>query len=145
MSESNYLRQTLLALSRRATVFRHNVGTGWVGQTGASGPGWVRILNPRPLNAGLTVGGSDIIGWVPVTITPEHVGQTLAVFLACETKGPRTPVTEQQLNFLLRVASDGGVAILAREGHDDAGRILDEAVTHEAFRGGVHGSMPGPR
>lgn len=145
MSESNFLRQTLLSLSRVATVFRHNVGEAWAGRTGATGPGWVRLLNPFRITYGLTVGGSDIIGWIPVTIQPEHVGQSVAVFLAVETKGARTEVTDAQLNFLKRLAADGGIAVLAREGHDDAGRIIAEITTGQTLGGRVYGSVPGPR
>ena len=59
---------------------------------------------------------SDLIGIVPVTITPEMVGQTLGVFLALEVKKPGwhlTPGDQRamaQLKFLELVRSVGGIA-----------------------------------
>lgn len=146
MTESNYMRRCLLQLSRVATVFRHNVGEAWAGRLGASGPGWVRLVNFQRIRYGLCVGGADIIGWVPITIKPEHVGLRVAVFLAVETKGERTPVTDQQINFLERLAADGGIAVLTREGvSDDLGGILEQAKEGQTLGGRVYGAVPRTR
>ncbi len=72
----------------------------------------------RLIRYGLVVGGSDLIGWTPVTITPAMVGQTLAVFTAVEAKTGRVPVTVEQRRFLDAVRSAGGVAIVARTMED---------------------------
>lgn len=146
MTESNYLRRCLLTLSRFATVFRHNVGEAWQGPTHASGPGWVRISHPQRVRYGLCVGGSDIIGWVPMTIRPEHVGQQVAVFLAVEVKAARTQATDQQIQFLQAVADAGGIAVLTREGDGrDLGAVLTEAKEGETIGGRIHGTLPSPR
>lgn len=71
-----------------------------------------------------TSGGSDKIGWTPVLVTPEHVGQTLAVFTAVEEKSLSYPtLTPDQRNFLDQVHRAGGLAYVARETKD--GPILN--------------------
>ncbi|MEM7046052.1 MAG: VRR-NUC domain-containing protein [Pseudomonadota bacterium] len=79
-----------------ARVFRNNVGV-------ATYPGGERV------RYGLCPGSSDLIGWMPVTITPEMVGKTVAVFLAVEVKGPRGRLSGAQENFLERVKKAGGI------------------------------------
>lgn len=72
---------------------------------------------------GLCPGSADLIGYTRVTITPEMVGQTVAVFAAVEVKAERGRPTEQQLAFLEHISSAGGRAGIARS-VDDANRIL---------------------
>jgi hypothetical protein len=62
---------------------------------------------------GLCVGSSDLIGWHSVTITPDMVGQTLAVFTAIEVKDKGRP-TPEQLTFIEVVRRAGGFAGIAR-------------------------------
>lgn len=122
-SESPLLRSIQIALSRLgARVLRNNVGTGWTGkvlrcvkQTQITVyPGDVVVCKARPLHAGLAVGSSDLIGWAPVTIRPEMVGKTLAVFMAVEVKAGRTQLTKEQSDFLEAVRAAGGIAVVAR-------------------------------
>lgn len=114
MSERALLNQILLAATRaRARLFRNNVGQGWVGTVVHRGPDTLTLHDPRPLQTGLCKGSSDMIGWRPVTITPDMVGQTLAVFCAVETKGERTKVTDEQRHFIEAVRAAGGRAGLA--------------------------------
>jgi hypothetical protein len=75
----------------------------------------VLIHDARPLHAGLCEGSSDLIGWTPVTITPDMVGTTIAVFTAVEVKTGRVRVTEAQTRFLDAVTAAGGIARVARE------------------------------
>lgn len=69
----------------------------------------------RMVRAGLEAeGASDLIGPVPVIITPEMVGLTLAVFTAAEVKKPGwTKPTDdrerQQEQFILTVRRMGGI------------------------------------
>lgn len=59
---------------------------------------------------GLCVGSSDVVGWTPVVIGPEHVGRTLAVWTAFECKVGRNTTTVEQGAFLAAVKAQGGIA-----------------------------------
>ena len=67
-------------------------------------------------------GPSDLIGWRSVTITPDMVGQTIAVFAAVEVKDKAQPTPEQE-RFIAEVQQAGGLAGVARS-VEDARRIL---------------------
>ena len=68
------------------------------------------------------VGSSDLIGWHSITITPDMVGQTVAVFAAVEVKD-RGRATKEQEAFISAVRAAGGLAGVARS-VDDARAIL---------------------
>jgi len=73
---------------------------------------------------------SDLIGLLPVVVRPEHVGQTLGVFLAVETKKPGWHLTKgdkrgkAQAAFLQSVRSFGGVGGFCCN-VDDFAKLLD--------------------
>lgn len=122
--ESNVQARAMLALSEGgAVVFRQNVGTAFAGVVLDRTATTLTLGNPRPLHAGLCEGSSDIIGWVPVEITPDMIGQTLAVFVAAEVKTPTGRTTEAQERFLAAVRSSGGVAGVVRS-EDEARALL---------------------
>jgi hypothetical protein len=111
MNETNIQQSIRLALSKTATkIFRNNQG-GYKDQTGR----WVTygVCNP---------GGSDLIGWTSITITPEMVGKKIAVFTAIEVKSATGKIRPEQQNFIDRVRLDGGMAGVARS-TDDAIQI----------------------
>ena len=118
MSESSRVIPAALVefTSRGARIFRNFVGGVWAGKKIAEGPDWVKIKGARHIAAGLRPGSSDLIGWTPVTVGPEHVGQTWAVFTAveCKTDSYKT-LTEDQINFLDQVVAAGGLGYVARE------------------------------
>ena len=117
MTEHDLLAAIRLRLSGLGCrMFRNNVARGWVGRVSQRGNGGVVVLHDaRPLHAGLCVGASDLIGWTPVRITPEMVGQTVAVFTAIEGKTPRMKVTPEQVTFLQAVSGGGGIGLEARD------------------------------
>jgi hypothetical protein len=93
----------LLSLSKgNKRLFRNNCG-GYKTDSG----GFVKygVANP---------GGSDIIGWTSRIITPDMVGEKIAVFTAIEVKAGRNKPTPQQQAFIDRVNADGGIAGIAR-------------------------------
>lgn len=116
-------------------LWRNNVGTAWTGKaeqvtaTNAFAigrtlkPGDVVVRQARPLHAGLCPGSADLIGYRTVTITPEHVGQTVAVFAAVEVKSATGRPTPEQTTWLQHVSAAGGRAGVARS-VEDAERIL---------------------
>lgn len=122
MNEANRMRSIMLGLSTPGVrLFRQNVGTGWTGDVTRLKDGAILIKNPRPLQAGLCKGSSDLIGWRSLTVTPEMVGQKIALFLAVEVKGERGRATDEQRKFIDRVRLDGGLAGIARTVEDAMG------------------------
>jgi hypothetical protein len=69
-------------------------------------------------------GGSDLIGFTQVVITPDMVGTTVAVFTAVEAKTGKLKPTKDQENFLAMVERKGGIAIWGR----DLAGILGKAL-----------------
>ena len=116
MSEKKLLNDIMKEHTREGgRIFRNNVGTGWVGKFKRRYEnGDVLVGNARPLHAGLCVGSSDLIGWIPVTITDGMVGKKLAVFTAVECKTARVPTTTHQKNFIKTVTNSGGVGFVCR-------------------------------
>jgi hypothetical protein len=126
-TEQNIQQQIRLALSKTGSrMFRNNTAMAWTGSRVIRGrygsmvlpEGSVLLLDARPLHAGLCVGSSDLIGWTPVTVTPDMVGQRLAVFTAIEVKTPKGKTSPEQTNFIDRVKIDGGIAGVARSAND---------------------------
>ncbi len=102
MKEGNILKRIQVALSNiGARVFRNQVGR-------------YLLVDGRYLQSGLVKGSSDLVGWHSVTITPAMVGRKIAVFVACEVKGPKTAVTPEQYIFIENVKRAGGIAFIAR-------------------------------
>lgn len=127
MSDHGFLTRILLAVGRGPVrLFRNNTGQGWVGKSTrisragpvVLSPGDVVIRNARPLHAGLTNGGSDLVGWVTVEITPAHVGRRLAVFAALEAKEGAGRLSAEQRAFLAAVEAAGGIAAEVRSIED---------------------------
>lgn len=101
MTEAELLRRILIRASERGMrLFRNQIGK-------------YLLADGRWLTSGLCVGSSDLIGWTPVVVTQEMVGQTLAVFTAIETKAKGKKATGAQNNFIGAVVHDGGIAKVA--------------------------------
>lgn len=119
------------ALAGRALIFRANVGKAWQSNEVVRvprqmpvviGPRDVLLKNARPFETGLPPGFADLFGLVAVEITPDMVGQKLAVFTALEVKdGAR--VSPLQRNFINAVNDNGGRAGVVRS-VDDAERLV---------------------
>lgn len=111
-----------------ARLFRQNTGMAWVGKVirgpGAYvlGPSDVLIRNARPFHAGHE-GMADLGGWVPVVITADMVGKTIAVYTQVEVKENSKP-TPAQLAWVKAVNAAGGRAGIARN-DEDLSTILD--------------------
>jgi hypothetical protein len=68
----------------------------------------------RPVQFGLARGSADLIGWKSVLITPEMVGQRVAVFTSIEVKTPTGRIKPVQRNWQSTVQDAGGIAGIAR-------------------------------
>ena len=112
MKEQEILKKFLLEYSKAGhRIWRNNVGTGWQGVCHWKGS-HLSIKHPRPLRAGLAEGSSDLIGLTRVKITPEMVGQTVAMFTALEVKTKKTPATWLQKNFIKTILKNGGIGAI---------------------------------
>jgi hypothetical protein len=106
VSEQSIQQHIRLTCSTGATrLFRNNTGT-------------LRDQHGRPVSFGLCKGSADLIGWRTVTITPEMVGQQVAVFTSIEVKTPTGRVKPEQQQWLDAVQSAGGIAGVARSVED---------------------------
>jgi hypothetical protein len=72
-------------------------------------------------------GGSDLIGYRSITITPDMVGRTVAVFTAIEVKTPTGRATPAQRHFIDHIRRAGGIAGIVRS-VADAQRILGDSA-----------------
>ncbi len=68
----------------------------------------------RPVQFGLARGSADLIGWRTVVVTPDMVGQRIAVFTSIEVKTPTGRLTPAQHAWLGVVRTAGGIAGVAR-------------------------------
>lgn len=78
----------------------------------------------RPVQFGLARGSADLIGWRTITVTPEMVGQRMAVFTSIEVKTATGRLTPAQRAWMGAVRSGGGIAGIARS-VADAVRLLE--------------------
>lgn len=118
MLEADFMRRCMKrATDMGARLFRMNVGVAWVGEVTKNRDGSITIRNPRPFKSGVP-GMSDLIGWAPVTITGDMVGETVAVYLAVETKSARGRASDEQKNFVAAVHRAGGRAGIAKTDAD---------------------------
>jgi hypothetical protein len=106
-------QQIRLALGSRSDLrlFRNNTGTLPDPRTG------------RPIRFGLAKGSADLIGLRTVTVTPDMVGQRLAVFTSIEVKTATGRLMSEQRNWLEMVRERGGIAGVVRS-VQDANEIL---------------------
>lgn len=112
-------------LAGKALIFRANIGQAWTGNKIDKLPGnKVVIHGARPFNTGLPAGFSDLFGLVSVTITPDMVGQKVAVFVAMEVKDEKKKPSDKQKNFLKAVNDNGGRSGVVRS-TEDAVRVLE--------------------
>jgi len=105
-SEQQIQRRIRLACGSGAVrLWRNNTGT-------------LRGQHGRPVSFGLAKGSSDLIGWTTRTITPEMVGQQVAVFTSIEVKTATGRVRPEQRQWIDAVQAAGGIAGVARSVED---------------------------
>ena len=125
-NESVSQQQIQLAMARMgALMYRNNVGA-YQDEAGR----WVRYgLANSSAQMNAQIKSSDLIGGVPITIQPHHVGQTFAILTAIECKRPGWHLTpgdkrgQAQKRFIDLVVGIGGFAGFAT-GPDDLAGIL---------------------
>ena len=113
-----------IALSNEAYVqnkIRLAVGSGDV-RLFRNNTGALLDMQGRLVKFGLCKGSSDLIGFRSITITPDMVGQKIAVFSAIEVKD-KGKATVEQKNFINIINNAGGYAGVAKN-VNDAKKIL---------------------
>jgi hypothetical protein len=138
MAKEHELQNTIrLEISKQqlGTIFRANVGRGWTGQTAnmVLNPQVTRLTltNPRPFSTGLPIGFPDLFGLKPIAITPDMVGQHVAIFVALEVKDTGGRVSEKQKNMLSFLQQQGARAGVVRS-VADAVRILNGEESNDS-------------
>lgn len=135
-TETNLYTPIAVAASKQGDrLFRNNVGSGFQ-YVDRPPKGWKPPPFLKPFTYGLPTGSGDLVGWARVMITPEMVGQVVAVFTSVEVKAEGWRSTPSFEN------SDRGVAQASwaravREAGGRAGRSqsVDEALA--ILRGSV--------
>ncbi len=132
MLETPILKRILRRCSRGAArLFRTNVALAWVGnnpikfthqQVITVNKGDVLIRNGRRLQVGIK-GWSDLTGWRKIVITKDHMGKTIAQFIAIEVKRPGKKLSEDQLNFGRMISDAGGLFGVAHSPEEAAAII----------------------
>jgi len=115
-AETTLQQQIRLAVGSRTDLrlFRNQVGSLPDPRTG------------RLVTFGLARGSADLIGWRTVVVTPEMVGQRIAVFTSIEVKTPTGRLRPEQQAWLGVVRGAGGVAGVVRS-VEDALNLMDLA------------------
>jgi len=103
-SETKIQQEIRLALGQRSDLrlFRNETGKLPDPRTGR----WVQF--------GLAKGSSDLIGFKTIKVTPEMIGQDLAVFTSIEVKTNTGQLSKYQHNWLQAVKKAGGITGVAR-------------------------------
>ena len=107
MPAEQHIQQTIrLACSRGPVrLWRNNVGR-------------LRDERGQLVTFGLCPGSADLVGYRTITVTPDLVGQQIAVFAAVEVKAERGRPTAEQTAWLEHVRAAGGIAGIARSVED---------------------------
>ncbi|EAB4417267.1 hypothetical protein D7B12_17710 [Salmonella enterica] len=128
--ESTEQRLIWAAVGLDCTLYRVNTGRGFVSGLGPAGvskltDNSILLKAARPIPLGfintrneVVEGVADLNGWTSITITPEMVGQTIAVFTSIETKRPKGGViSPTQMAWKEKVSAAGGIAFVANSAH----------------------------
>jgi len=114
MTEAEIMKRIQLRCSRGASrLFRMNVGLSWAGKVINQTDDTITLKNPRPIKSGVT-GMCDLGGWKTVIITPEMVGQRVAISTWVEVKTEKGRLRDGQPEFIAAVLKAGGIAGVAR-------------------------------
>ena len=104
--EKNLINDYLSNLPGNMRMFRTNSGMGWAGKSVRKDDAII-IKNARPFH-GMPEGWPDLTGWETVVITPDMVGQKIAVFSVVEVKTGSTKLSKKQNQFKELILKMGG-------------------------------------
>ena len=105
-------------------LFRQESSYFYTGRLGKLRDGTRVLLHPKEVRVGFD-GQPDLGGWTSVTITPDMVGQVVAIAVQIEVKRPKkSKVSELQAAFIAFCRSVGVRAGVAKS-VADAQKIID--------------------
>lgn len=126
MKESPLKNLVRLHISRKfegLKIFPNAQGVGWLGRAMGVENGILRLQGPRRQRFGLHEGSPDDMGWLSIIVTPDMVGQRIAIAVGLEYKQPGAPRRPMQIKFVDMMQKDGCIAGFV-ECPDDADRLL---------------------
>ena len=125
-SEANVSNDAAVRTSKLGgKSFRNNVGGAWSGRKVKTLPnGDIVLRHAQWIDFGLMKGSGDRIGWRPVTITQDMVGDVIAQFMSQEMKTKTGRASEAQVKWHESVKRDGGLSGFIREA-DDVDRLFN--------------------
>lgn len=109
MSENNNTSEIQLGLDKDTKLFRNNVGLAVYNKNG-------RTWKVKYGVGG--EGGSDLIGFHTIEITPEMVGRKMALFMAVEVKDAGGKIRPKQKHFIEFLKNAGCIALFAMSSED---------------------------
>lgn len=113
-----------LVLAQHPMMFRNAVGWGIATSPKAmhrTRDGKILLDHGSPIRYGLFPGSGDMIGYKTVTITPEMVGQKIAIFQSIEIKTKGDRLRGDQRNWNRALLRDGAIAEVWR----DTGKTIE--------------------
>lgn len=107
--ETNLKNKHDRTLTRWQRLIRVNCGISWGGRVVSKARGVLKLVNFGVVQ-GAEAGTSDQVGFDSIIVTPDMVGQRVAVFVACELKATkRDKLNPAQVNFKKMVVAMGGI------------------------------------
>lgn len=85
------------------------------------------VRNGHRIKYGLLKGGGDLIGYATIEITPDMVGQRIAVFASAEGKVGKDKLRPEQRVWHDNVKAAGGISVEVRAPEDAIAAILSAA------------------
>lgn len=124
MSEADILKRIMRLSTGDVRLFRNNVGKAWMGHVIKKTATTVTLERPRLVSFGIPgKGGSDLIGWRGLVITPDMVGLRIAQFVSLEAKMVKRSGELEQVRWLATVDAFGGLAALVRSEEEAAEQL----------------------
>ena len=109
MGESAIMHHAWTAMVEAgAKLWRNSVGVGVVGRMKREG-GTVTVYGASTVRFGLCVGSPDLVGYLPVVVTPAMVGTKIALFVGAEAKDTDGCLSPEQGKFIAVAREDGAV------------------------------------
>jgi len=97
-------------------LFQSRAGFAWQGKSVLKGK--FRIIENSSPFRGMPDGFPDLCGWTSIEITPDMIGQTVAVFTAIEVKTGKQNLKKDQRGFRDIIERMGGLYKIIHQSHN---------------------------